>query len=175
MSKKIVVIGETGYGKTTLLAAIKNIFKGEFTDPKDIENIDSRYDVKLSYGGEEYEFFDFSKAEDYAENIDGTEICAVLVIDSCEGPCSSTREQIEICIEKGIVNFVIFMNKWDLIDDDYLMKVCEGETREVFDEEGIFSDDVPAVWGSAKKALSDPNSNWGYFITKLVEKVLSEF
>ncbi len=28
MSKKIVVIGETGYGKTTLLAAIKNIFKG---------------------------------------------------------------------------------------------------------------------------------------------------
>lgn len=175
MAKKIVIIGASGHGKTTLIASIKSVLGGKFTNPAEIEKINSRYSVKFRCGGEEFEFFDFPNAEDYAGNIDGTEDGAVLVIDSCEGPLGEAREHIEICIENGIENFIIFMNKKDLMDDDDLMKTCEIETREVFDEEGIFSDDIPAVWGSAEKALCSPNSFWGDSVKELIFKVSSEF
>ena len=175
MSKKIVVIGGIGYGRTTLIAAVKSVFCGEFTHPMDIEEIDSRYNVKFSYGGDEYEFFDFPVTEDYAENLDGTETGAVLVIDSCEGPLGSAREQIGICIEKGIKNFALFMNKRDILDDDNLMDISEMETKEVFDEEGIFGDEVPTVWGSAEKALWEPESYWGDSVRILVDKISCEF
>lgn len=175
MEKKIIVIGAFEHGKTTLIAAIKSVFGGEFTHPMDIEKIDSRYSVKLNYGGEEFEFFDFPSTEDYEENIDGTETGALLVIDSCEGPLGEARKHIGICIENGIQNFAIFMNKKDLVDDDDLMEICEYETREVFDEEGIFGDDVPAVWGSAEKALWNPESMCGDCIREIVYKISIEF
>ena len=175
MSKKIAVIGGVTHGRTTLVAAIERIFGDEVEHPIDIDFADSKTEVTFRYGGEEYTFFDFPETEDYAENLDGTEDCAVWVIDACEGPLGGAREQLGICIEKGIENYVLFTNKCDLMDDEDLVDICEMENKEVFDEEGIFSDDVPAVRGSARKAILDPESEDGDCIRELVYIVDSLF
>lgn len=175
MSKKIAVIGGIDHGRTTFIAAIKNVLEGEFTHPSDIDGMDSRFSAKVNYCGEKYEFFDFPQTEDYAENLDGTEDAAVWVIDACEGPLSGARDQLCICIEKGIENYALFINKRDLVDDDDLMEICECEIKEVFDEEGIFGDEIPTVWGSSKKALWDPDTEWGDPIRIIVDKVLDIF
>ncbi len=171
MEKKIAVIGGTDHGKTTFIKAVAEVFGTQVKNCSGDDFNIGRTETEIEFKGKKYLFFDYPAINDYEENIDGTEDAAVWVVDSCEGPMFGSREMLALCIERGIENYLLFMNKSDLVEDEEIVELCEAETREVMDEEGLFSDDYPSVSGSAKKAHWDPESEWGYDILEVVKNI----
>ena len=169
MGKKVAVIGGAEHGKPTFIKALGSVFGGDADVIPDDEFRIGKTEAEIEYKGENYVFFEYNSFEGFEENISGTEDAAVMVTDACEGPMFGARELLRLCVERGIENYVIFMNKCDIVNDDELVELCLADTREVFDEEGVFSDDVPAVCGCAKRADWYPESEDGYVMYEVME------
>jgi len=79
---------------------------------------------------------------------------AILVVAVNDGPQVQTREHIILAKEVGIPFLIIYINKLDLMLEGDMKDLVELEVRELLDSYG-FTDNVPCIKGSARKALEE--------------------
>ena len=169
----IGTIGHVDHGKTTLTAAItkrqSEKFGGEFVDYANIDKAPEERErgitintshVEYQTEKRHYAHVDCPGHADYVKNMitgaaqmDG----AILVVSATDGPMPQTREHILLSRQVGVPKMVVFINKYDMVDDPELLDLVEMEVRELLTEYGFDGDNTPIVRGSALKALEgDP-------------------
>ena len=184
----IGTIGHVDHGKTTLTAAITKVLshRVEGNASVDFENIDkapeerergitiSTAHVEYETANRHYAHVDCPGHADYVKNMitgaaqmDG----AILVVAATDGVMAQTKEHILLSRQVNVPYIVVFMNKWDLVDDEELLELVEMEIREVLSEYDFPGDDTPIIQGSALKALEDPDGEWGDKIMELMDAV----
>ena len=77
----------------------------------------------------------------------------ILVVSAADGPMPQTREHILLSRNVGVPYLVVFMNKFDMVDDEELLELVEMEIRDLLSEYDFPGDDIPVIQGSALKAL----------------------
>ncbi|WP_195851216.1 elongation factor Tu [Aerococcus tenax] len=165
----IGTLGHVDHGKTTLSAAIATVLaKNGFGEAKDYAAIDNAPEeqergitintshIEYETANRHYAHVDCPGHADYVKNMitgaaqmDG----AILVVAATDGPMAQTREHILLARQVGVPYFVVFLNKCDMVDDEELLELVELEVRDLLSEYGFPGDDVPAIKGSALKAL----------------------
>ena len=182
----IGTIGHVDHGKTTLTAAITNhLAKAGLAEAKAYDQIDGAPEekergitintahVEYKTGKRHYAHVDCPGHADYIKNMitgaaqmDG----AILVVAATDGPMPQTREHILLARQVGVPKMVVFLNKFDMVDDEELIDLVEMEVRELLNEYGFEGDETPIIRGSALKALEgDPA--WEGKIDELMEAV----
>src|SRR5947209_15908011 len=78
---------------------------------------------------------------------------AILVVSAPDGPMPQTREHILLARQVEVPAMVVFLNKFDMKDDEELLELVELEVRELLAKYQFPGDDVPVIRGSALKAL----------------------
>ena len=96
---------------------------------------------------------------------------AILVVAAMDGPMPQTREHIVLSRQVGVPYIIVFLNKYDMVDDEELLDLVEMEVRELLSEYEFPGDDTPIIRGSALKALEEPNGEWSEKIVELMEEV----
>jgi small GTP-binding protein len=165
----VVVIGQTGAGKTTLTAAIvklqasKGLARDVGLDELDHPSTSTARGIALAMSNVEYEtearryaHVDMPRSADYvkalitgAAKMDG----AIVVVSAPDGPMPQTREHIRIARAANVAHVVVYLNKVDLVDDTDQLEIAELETRDVLSNNGYAGDDVTVIRGSALGAL----------------------
>ncbi len=166
----IGTLGHVDHGKTTLTAAISAVLsKNGLTESRSFDTIDNAPEEKergitintshIEYQTENrhYAHVDCPGHADYVKNMvtgaaqmDG----AILVVAATDGPMPQTREHILLGRQVGVPNFVVFMNKVDLVDDPELLELVELEIRELLSFYDYDGDNIPIIQGSALGALN---------------------
>jgi len=110
-----------------------------------------------------------------AAQVDG----AILVVAAPDGPMPQTREHVLLARQVEVPNFVVFLNKVDMMDDPELLELVEMELREMLTNYKFPGDEIPIIRGSALKALesesTDPNAPEYACIKELLDAVDSYF
>ena len=184
----IGTIGHVDHGKTSLTAAITKILAktggATFTAYDQIDKAPEERErgITISTAHVEYEtknrhyaHVDCPGHADYVKNMitgaaqmDG----AILVVSAADGPMPQTREHILLARQVGVPALVVFMNKFDMVDDPELLDLVELEVRELLKSYQFPGDDIPVVRGSALMALEDKNPELGeQAMLKLMEAV----
>ena len=186
---RILVIGHVDHGKTTFICALNNflytsygIGSADRALPTVDENncVTSQESVSYSIDDIDYTFVDYPGFADYLDMFEKGEEkfdAALIVCAACDGPMRETTELFKAAFDYGIIKYVIFMNKTDLVEDSELTELTTAEVRFVMDENGFFADDAPVVNGSALNALENPDSahsNCIYEIIEAFKHVLTE-
>lgn len=96
---------------------------------------------------------------------------AILVVSAIDGIMSQTAEQIMIAQHMGMRHIVVFMNKCDMVDDMEMLELVEMGIRDQLYQCGFVGSDIPFIYGSALKALEDPDGEWGDKIMELMDAV----
>ena len=182
----IGTLGHVDHGKTTLTAAITNVLakaggaEGQAYDEIDKAPEEKERGITISTSHVEYEtesrhyaHVDCPGHADYVKNMitgaaqmDG----AILVVSATDGPMPQTREHILLARQLAVPQFVVFLNKCDMVDDEELIDLVEMEVRELLSENGYDGDDVPVIRGSALKAL-EGEQEWEEKILELMAAV----
>jgi len=182
----IGTLGHVDHGKTTLTAAITNVLakaggaEGQAYDEIDKAPEEKERGITISTSHVEYEtesrhyaHVDCPGHADYVKNMitgaaqmDG----AILVVSATDGPMPQTREHILLARQLAVPQFVVFLNKCDMVDDEELIDLVEMEVRELLSENGYDGDDVPVIRGSALKAL-EGEEEWEEKILELMAAV----
>ena len=63
------------------------------------------------------------------------------------------------------------MNKCDMVDDMEMLELVEMGIRDQLYQCGFVGSDIPFIYGSALKALEDPDGEWGDKIMELMDAV----
>ena len=182
----IGTIGHVDHGKTTLTAAITKVLHERLGTGETVafDNIDKAPEerergITISTAHVEYEtekrhyaHVDCPGHADYVKNMitgaaqmDG----AILVVAATDGVMAQTKEHILLSRQVGVPYIVVFLNKFDMVDDEELLELVEMEVTEQLEEYDFH--DCPIIRGSALKALEDPNSEWGDKILELMHTV----
>ena len=182
----IGTIGHVDHGKTTLTAAITTVLsKDGQAQAMDYAAIDAAPEekergitintahVEYQTATRHYAHVDCPGHADYIKNMitgaaqmDG----AILVVAATDGPMPQTREHILLSRQVGVPYIIVFLNKYDMVDDEELLDLVEMEVRELLNEYDFPGDDTPVIRGSALKALEgDPK--WVPAIHELMEAV----
>ncbi|XP_045121066.1 elongation factor Tu-like [Portunus trituberculatus] len=178
-------IGHVDHGKTTLTAAITKVLQrtgqSNFVSYDEIDRapeekkrgitINTAH-VSYSTNLRHYAHTDCPGHADYVKNMisgasqmDG----AILVVAANDGQMPQTREHLLLARQAGVERVVVFVNKADLVDEEYL-ELVEIEMRELLDHFGFDGTDAPFVYGSALLALEGDNGPLGeQSIHKLLE------
>src|SRR3990167_1992749 len=135
-------IGHVDHGKTTLTAAILNVLHlaGKQVKLKGVDQIDSAPEEKArgitialshneySTDARHYAHIDAPGHADYIKNMitgaaqmDG----AILVVAATDGVMPQTREHILLAKQIGVPKIVVFLNKCDMVDDEWAKKILE--------------------------------------------------
>src|ERR1700744_94410 len=185
----IGTIGHVDHGKTSLTAAITKVLakSGGATytayDQIDKAPEEKARGITIATAHVEYEtknrhyaHVDCPGHADYVKNMitgaaqmDG----AILVVSGADGPMPQTREHILLARQVGVPAIVVFMNKWDFVDDPELLDLVELEVRDLLTKYQFPGDKIPIVKGSAVKALAsaDPNHADAKCILELMDAV----
>src|ERR1700678_4264827 len=179
-------IGHVDHGKTTLTAAITTILsKKGFAEAKAYDQIDNAPEEKargitiatshVEYQSDKrhYAHVDCPGHADYVKNMitgaaqmDG----AILVVSAADGPMPQPREHILLAPQFGVPAMVVFLNKFDMVDDKELLDLVELEVRELLTKYKFPGDEIPIIKGSALKALEGDTGELGeQAIMKLME------
>ncbi|HRY52336.1 MAG TPA: elongation factor Tu [Candidatus Portnoybacteria bacterium] len=163
-------IGHVDHGKTTLTAAMLNVFglAGMKASQKGVDQIDAAPEEKargitiatchVEYESEKrhYAHIDCPGHADYIKNMitgaaqmDG----AILVVAATDGPMPQTREHILLAYQVGVPKIVVFLNKTDQVDDPEMIDLVEQEIRELLTKYNYPGNETPIIRGSALKAL----------------------
>ena len=185
-------IGHVDHGKTTLTAAIASIMStmhgGNAVKIADLDKSPESHarGITISTAHVEYEsakrhyaHVDCPGHADYVKNMitgaaqmDG----AILVVSAADGPMPQTREHILLARQVGVPFIIVFLNKADMVDDPELLELVEMEVRDLLSTYGFPGDEIPVITGSALKALSGEDSEYGkQSVLKLVEAMDSYF
>ncbi len=160
-------IGHVDHGKTTLTAALSNLFSPA-DQKKAFDQIDKAPEerergITISTAHVEYEsekrhyaHVDCPGHADYVKNMitgaaqmDG----AILVVSAADGPMPQTREHILLARQVGVPAMVVFLNKVDMVDDPELIDLVEEEIRDLLKQYEFPGDTTPIIRGSALKSL----------------------
>jgi len=162
-------IGHIDHGKTTLTAALTLCLSkrglAEYTSFDRIDKAPEERErgitiaiahVEYESANRHYAHVDCPGHVDYIKNMitgaaqmDG----AILVVAADDGPKLQTREHILLAKQVGVPCIVVYLNKVDLVDDKDLIEIIDMEVRELLDKYEFPGDDVPIIYGSARKAL----------------------
>ena len=166
-------IGHVDHGKTTLTAAILKVLgsAGGVAQDKSVDEIDAAPEEKergitISTAHVEYEtenrhyaHVDCPGHADYVKNMitgaaqmDG----AILVVSAADGPMPQTREHILLARQVGVPYIVVFLNKVDQADPDFV-DMAEEEVKDLLNKYEFPGDKTPIIRGSALKALENPS------------------
>src|SRR4026208_1293185 len=146
-------IGHVDHGKTTLTAAMTHILAKKYGGGgKNYDQIDAAPEEKargitintahVEYQTEKrhYAHVDCPGHADYIKNMitgaaqmDG----AILVVSAADGPMPQTREHILLARQVGVPYIVVFLNKADMVDDEELLELVEGEGRDLLHEDEV--------------------------------------
>src|SRR3990167_7431897 len=159
-------IGHVDHGKTTLTAALSQLFSPE-GEKKGFDQIDNAPEEKergitintshVEYISDKrhYAHVDCPGHADYVKNMitgaaqmDG----AILVVSAADGPMPQTREHILLARQVNVPYIVVFMNKCDMVTDPELLDLVELEIRELLNKYEFPGDKTPIIRGSALKA-----------------------
>ena len=173
----IGTIGHVDHGKTTLTAAISKVLHeklGTGEEVKSFDQIDNAPEEKergitINTAHIEYEtskrhyaHVDCPGHADYVKNMvtgaaqmDG----AIIVVAATDGPMPQTREHILLARQVGVPAIVVFLNKFDIVDDEELLDLVEMEVRDLLSSYNFPGDDIPVIRGSALKALEKASSD----------------
>src|SRR5271155_4496312 len=181
-------IGHIDHGKTTLTASLLAVLskqgKAEIKSYADIAKGGTVRDetktitiatahVEYETGKRHYAHVDCPGHAGYVKNMitgaaqmDG----AILVVSAADGPMPQTREHILLARQVNVPYIVVFMNKWDAVDDPELLDLVELGVRGVLSSYQFPGDETPVIRGSALKALEtpDPKSEYGKKIGELM-------
>ena len=168
-------IGHVDHGKTTLTAAITKVLSARgMAEFRAFDTIDKAPEEKergitinithVEYETEKrhYAHIDAPGHKDYIKNMitgaaqmDG----AILVVSAPDGPMPQTREHILLARQVNVPSIVVFLNKFDMVNDPEILDLVELEVRELLTKYGYDGEKTPVIKGSAKKALDgDPES-----------------
>ncbi len=184
----IGTIGHVDHGKTTLTAAItktqadKGLAEFQAFDSIDKAPEEKARGITIATSHVEYEsekrhyaHVDCPGHADYIKNMitgaaqmDGS----ILVVSAPDGAMPQTREHVLLARQVNVPAVVVFMNKCDMIEagDEELLDLVEMELRELLDKYEFPGDDTPIIRGSALKALSGDDDEYGIqSIGKLME------
>ena len=174
----IGTIGHVDHGKTTTTAAITKYLgmlgkaKYEAYDAIDSAPEEKARGITINTAHVEYEtdarhyaHVDCPGHADYVKNMitgaaqmDG----AILVVSAADGPMPQTREHILLARQVGVKYIVVYLNKFDMVDDPELLELVEMEVRDLLTEYGFPGDEIPIIKGSSLKVLestsTDPNA-----------------
>ena len=173
----IGTIGHVDHGKTTLTAAITKVLAetggATFTAYDQIDKApeEKARGITISTAHVEYEtekrhyaHVDCPGHADYVKNMitgaaqmDG----AILVVSAADGPMPQTREHILLARQVGVPAMVVYMNKFDMVDDPELLELVELEVRELLSKYNFPGDKIPIVKGSALMALEGKDEKLG--------------
>jgi len=160
-------IGHVDHGKTTLTAALSQLFspEGEKKGFAQIDNAPEEKERGITINTSHVEYIsakrhyahvDCPGHADYVKNMitgaaqmDG----AILVVSAADGPMPQTREHILLARQVGVPYIVVFMNKCDMVTDPELLDLVELEIRELLSKYEFPGDKTPIIRGSALKAL----------------------
>src|SRR5467141_3919358 len=180
-------IGHIDHGKTTLTAAITQVFqkhnpKIQFRSFDSIDNApeEKARGITIATAHAEYETPNRHYAHvhcpghaDYIKNMitgaaqmDG----AILVVAATDGPMPQPREHVLLARQVGVPYIVVALNKCDAVDDPELLDLVELEVRELLKSYQFPGDDVPVVRLSALGALNG-EAKWEKQIDALMEAV----
>lgn len=180
-------IGHVDHGKTTLTAGILNVLhlQNPNVKVKDVNEIDKAPEEKargitISLSHSEYEtekrhyaHIDAPGHADYIKNMitgaaqmDG----AILVVAATDGPMPQTREHVLLAKQVGVPQFVVFLNKCDMVSDNDMLDLVEEEVRELLTKNGYDGANTPVIRGSGLKAseAKDLNDPWAQKIVELM-------
>ena len=163
-------IGHVDHGKTTLTAAITNVFAKTFGgEARAFDQIDNAPEekargitintshVEYDTSNRHYAHVDCPGHADYVKNMitgaaqmDG----AILVVAATDGPMPQTREHILLARQVGVPSIIVFLNKCDMVDDEELLDLVEMEVRDLLSAYDFPGDDTPIIRGSALGALN---------------------
>ena len=173
----IGTIGHVDHGKTTTTAAITKYLsllgKAQFEAYDQIDGApeEQARGITINTAHVEYETDNRHYAQvdcpghaDYVKNMitgaaqmDG----AILVVSAADGPMPQTREHILLARQVGVKYIVVYLNKWDMVDDPELLELVEMEVRDLLSSYDFPGDDIPIIKGSSLKVLecasTDPN------------------
>eukprot|EP00796_Vickermania_ingenoplastis_P012579 gene12579-8619_t len=179
----IGTVGHVDHGKTTLTSAITTVLakKGQavamdyFAIDKSPEEKSRKITINathVEYESEKrhYGHIDCPGHMDFVKNMitgaaqmDG----GIIVVAATDGVMPQTREHLLICSQIGLPALVGFINKCDMVDDEFA-ELAELDIREQL-EKYKFPEDTPIVRGSALKAL-EGDAKYEEKIMELVRK-----
>ena len=185
-------IGHVDHGKTTLTSAITLVLSKAFpgTQFRAFDSIDNAPEEKargltIAIAHIEYEtkkrhyaHIDCPGHADFIKNMitgaaqmDG----AILVVSAPDGPMPQTREHVLLARQVQVPYIVVALNKADMMDDEELLELVEGEVRELLSKYEFPGDEIPVVRVSALKALEcgcgKAECQWCGAILKLMDAV----
>jgi len=180
----IGTMGHIDHGKTTLTAAISKTLEGKglatFTPFDQIDKApeEKARGITISIAHIEYEtekrhyaHVDMPGHADYIKNmitgaaqVDG----AILVVAATDGPMPQTREHVLLARQVGVPYIVVALNKSDVVDDEDMLELVEGEVRDLLTSYEFPGKDVPVVRVSALKAL-EGDAAWQERIMELMK------
>jgi len=170
-------IGHIDHGKTTLTAAITAVLakqqRAQFVPFDKIDQAPQERQrgitINTAHVGyrtdtRSYAHTDCPGHADFVKNmICGTSQmdAAILVVAATDGMMPQTRQHVALARQIGVQQCVVFVNKCDLVEPDFL-ELVDMEIKELLEEHGYSSDDTPVVFGSALQALQgNTDSEYG--------------
>ena len=179
-------MGHVDHGKTTLAAAITKVLAesggAKFTAYDEIDKapeerargitINSSH-LHYETPSRSYAHVDCPGHRDFVKNFvtGAAQIdTAILVVSGADGPQPQTQEHVLLSRQVGVPNFVVYLNKCDMVEDAELLDLVELEVRELLNKYSYDGDHVTVVRGSALKALEGDRGELGYgSVNKLLQ------
>lgn len=165
-TKRILLLGHQGHGKTTTAAALSKKYGGSESTAH-IEAAQSRLrqesgiacaPVELNREDVTIVLTDCDRSNDISRGFeDGvfSDTRAILVVSAADGPMPQTREQLVMARESGIDLCAVFLNKADQVDDDELLELVILEMQEMMRTNGLLEHPDIFVKGSALSAIEN--------------------
>jgi len=205
----IALIGLRDTGKSSLLRALRaasgastpetaivppakqsfmgKLFRAAPNVPSPGQNVDEVQTLGMETNSSHLKFADcrnepgyIQKCKDNLGRIDG----AVLVVDPMLGVDHKIRDHfgmsdVSEAQRAGASEFVVFINKFDFVQDDELFDLTEMDVREGLNSRGLSGDSLPVIRGSALAAVSEAGekemARWRKAIADLIVAVESQF
>ncbi|MDR6936547.1 hypothetical protein [Luteibacter sp. 3190] len=170
---RVMVLGEPGQGKTTLLNALSKVSNSLYgTRVFTYEDIPTRRervnDSDIRYEWKEMEAQSSTRTLYLAETSDTNALTtwifaqpnrlsgtgALWVCSALEYPGETARKQLELLRVAAIRDIVVFLGKAETASERQLVNV-EAAIRSMLQELGFAADSTPVIRGSAQDALND--------------------
>lgn len=163
------VIGHTGHGKTTLIAAILRVQSGlglANCYNSDIKVTVTTEDVECESSKRHYALIDCPGLPEYTKNMfkgasqmDGV----ILVVDACSSVQPQTVQHLILARQAGVNHLVVFLNRCDDLvfeGTGELIDLTMEEIRKFLSKYDFYGNNVPIIPGSALKVFEGGSSNY---------------
>ena len=96
---------------------------------------------------------------------------ALLYISLIDGPAIDLKERIAIAKQLGVKKVIVFLDRFDLVNDEEMIETCNNAAQIALSESGFKSDDTFLIKSSFSKAKSNISKDNPYLIS-LVEMLI---